>query len=52
VFLWNRNAELSSMVKELLDAFYFNFRAYGSEDELLDKVHRLIYYRVIENVKR
>lgn len=52
VFLWNRNVELSSMVKELLDAFYFNFRAYGSEDELLDEVHRLIYYRVIENVKR
>jgi len=31
------------MVKELLNAFYFNFRAYGSENELLNEVHRLIY---------
>lgn len=48
VFLWNNKVDISSMVKELLDACNFNFRPYSSEKELLDEVYRLIYYKIIE----
>lgn len=47
-FLVNRSIGFSSMLKELLDCYNFNFRVYSNVEELLEEVHRIIYYRVIK----
>lgn len=48
IFLWNKDIEISSMVKELLDRFNFNIRIYSSKEDLFEEIYRLIYNKVLD----
>ena len=47
VFIVNKDIELSTMVKELLDYYWFVLRIYSSKDDLMDLIYRLVYYGVL-----
>jgi len=38
---------LSTMVKEILDAYGVNLRAYNDEKELIEEIERIIRYKLI-----
>ena len=51
-FIWNKNIPLSTMLKEALNNYNFNFRYYEDEEDLLEEVSRIIYYNMISRKTR
>jgi len=47
--LINKNIEISTMLKELIDNTKINLRTYKDKTELLDTIRRITYYEVLKN---
>jgi len=50
--LVNKEIEVSAMLKELIDYAEIHFRVYENEDDLIETVRRIVYYKVIEESRR
>jgi len=46
------DVKISAMLKELIDLTEINFRVYENDEELLDEIRRILYYKVIKRSKR
>ena len=46
------DVKISAILKELIDLTEINFRVYENDEELLDEIRRILYYKVIKRSKR
>jgi hypothetical protein len=49
--LVNSDVEISAMLKELIDFTEINFRVYKNQEDLLETIGKILYYKIFKQSK-